>query len=137
MDIAQIFQTRWKSVAEGPYNTPLYQSQAGSNMALPYAVVEYNEQPTPINSGRAMAETTARVTIYDTDERRIESLVAGLGLSSIVPKGLHRVSIGTAAATATSQITDAGLARIEPEPPLGGGKCWSRTIIFRVRSGSK
>lgn len=139
MDIQRIVSNRWREVIEDPHSVPLYTALAASNLALPYAVAEYASRISPIGSKASMAEHDVRITVYATDERFIQSVFEACGLDpfSIVPTGFHRVDIGDGATRATSRIAEAGLPRAEADPPMGGGKCFSRVLTLAVRTGTK
>lgn len=139
MDIQRIVLNRWREVIEEPFGVPLYTALAASNLSPPYAVAEYVSRIMPIGSIASMAEHDVRITVYATDERFIQSVFEACGLDpfSIVPTGFHRVNIGDGATKATSRIAEAGLPRAEPDPPMGGGKCFSRVLTLAVRTGTK
>lgn len=136
-DIQQLVYRHWLDTIELPLGVPLYTAEAAANLALPYAVVEYVGRTTPMGSGRWMGEHDVRVSVYAANERTIEAVFVACGLRSIVPAGFHRTDIGDTSIRATSRISEAGLPRAEPDPPLGGGKAFSRVITFAVRTGAK
>jgi hypothetical protein len=136
-DIQQLVYRQWQSEIEGPLGVPLYTAEAASNLSLPYAVAEFVGRSVPLGKGRWMAENDVRVTVYAANERTIESVFVACGLRSIVPTGFHRLDIGDTTIKATSQIREAGLPRAEPDPPLGGGRAFSRVITLSVRTGAK
>lgn len=139
MDIQRIVFNRWREAIENPLGVPLYTSLAASNLTLPYAVAEDVSRVTPISGNAFMGEHDVRITVYATDERFIQSIFEACGIDpfSIVPTGFHRVDIGDGATKATSRIAEAGLPRAEPDPPMGGGKCFSRVLTLAVRTGTK
>jgi hypothetical protein len=136
-DIQQLVYRHWLDTIELPLGVPLYTAEAASNLSLPYAVAEYVGRTVPIGRGRWMAESDARITVYAASERTIEAVFVACGLRSIVPTGFHRTDIGDTSIKATSRISEAGLPRAEPDPPLGGGRAFSRVITLAVRTGTK
>lgn len=136
-DVQKIVYERWNEVIESPLGVPLYTALAATGLAPPYAVAEFAETVSPIGAKAFMTECDVRITVYDQDERRIERVFESAGFRSIVPTGFHRCEIGDASTKATSRIAQAGLPRAEPEPPLGGGKCFSRVLTLAVRTGTK
>jgi hypothetical protein len=136
-DIQQLVYRHWLDTIELPLGVPLYTAEAASNLSLPYAVAEYVGRTVPISGGRWMAESDARITVYAANERTIESVFVACGLRSKVPTGFHRMDIGDTSIKATSRISEAGLPRAEPDPPLGGGRAFSRVITLAVRTGTK
>lgn len=136
-DIQQLVYLHWLDTIELPLAVPLYTAEAASNLALPYAVAEFVGRTVPLGAGRWMCEHDVRITVYAASERTIESVFVACGLRSIVPAGFHRTDIGDTSIRATSRIAEAGLPRAEPDPPLGGGKAFSRVITLAVRTGAK
>lgn len=139
MDIQRLVFARWKSQIEDKFGVPLYTALAASNISPPYAVAEFVSRVIPISASSFMGEHDVRITLYAQDEREIQDIFEACGLDpfSIVPTAFHRVEIGDSDTKATSRITDAGLPRAETDPPLGGGKCFSRVLTLAVRTGSK
>lgn len=140
MDIQRLIFNRWQEVIESPLGVPLYTALAASNLTPPYAVVaEYASRSVPIGSKACIYEHDVRITVYATSERFIQSvfMAAGLDAVSIVPTGFNRVDIGDGLIKATCRISDAGLPRAESDPPMGGGKCFSRVLTLAVRTGTK
>lgn len=137
MDIQRVVSNRWREVIEDPLSVPLYTATAATGLSTPYAVADIETRPIPIGNKAFMAEHDARITVYATDERLIQSIFETCGLDpfSIVPAGFHRVNIGDGSVQATSRIVDAGLPRAEVDPPMGGGKCFSRVLTLAIRTG--
>jgi hypothetical protein len=136
-DIQQLVYRHWQAEIELAYGVPLYTAEAASNLPLPYAVAEFVGRVTPLGKSRWMGDHDVRITVYAANERTIEAVFVACGLRSIVPAGFHRIDIGDTTIRATSQIREAGLPRSEPDPPLGGGKAFSRVITLAVRTGAK
>lgn len=136
-DIQQLVYRHWLDTIEIPLGVPLYTAEAASNLALPYAVAEFVGRTVPVGQGRWMGEHDVRITVYAANERTIEAVFVACGLRSIVPTGFHRTDIGDTTIKATSRIAEAGLPRAEAEPPLGGGRAFSRVITLTVRTGAK
>ena len=136
-DVQQLVYRHWQATIEAPFGVPMYTAEAASNLALPYAVAEFVGRAVPLGKGRWMSENDVRITVYAANERTIEAVFTACGLRSIVPTGFHRADIGDTTIKATSRISEAGLPRAEPDPPLGGGRAFSRVITLAVRTGAK
>lgn len=136
-DLQQLVYRHWQANIEAAFGVPLYTAEAASNLALPYAVAEFVGRTVPLGANRWMSENDVRITVYAANERTIESVFTACGHRSIVPLGFHRVDIGDGTIKATSQIAEAGLPRAEPDPPLGGGRAFSRVLTLAVRTGVK
>jgi hypothetical protein len=136
-DIQTLVYRRWQDVIETPLGVPLFTSEAASGLTLPYAVANYPIDSTPLGAGRWMALATATITVYDTDERRLADTFEAVGWGTTTPTGLHQCDIGDTSIKATSQIQSASNPTLEIDPPLGGGRCWSRTLTVLVRSAFK
>ena len=136
-DIQQLVYRHWQATIELPLGVPLYTSEGASNLALPYAVAEYVGRTVPMGANRWMGEHDVRITVYAANERTIEAVFVACGLRAIVPTGFHRADSGDMSIKATSRVSEAGRPRAEPDPPLGGGKAFSRVITLAVRTGAK
>ena len=137
MDIQTLVYNRWKMCCEAPLGIPLTTYMTATGITPPYATAEYVTKQIPISAGRSLQEHTVRITVFSPNERTIEAAFAACGLNSTVPIGLNRTEIGDRTVKAVSRITDAGLPKIEDDPPLGGGRCYSRVLVLMVRTGSK
>lgn len=137
MDIQTLVFNRWQVCVEAPIGAKLRISEMSPGTVPPYAIAEFATKDVPINAGRSMQEHTVRITVYDPDERKIQQIFTACGFNSTVPMGFHRADIGDNTVKAVARITDAGLPKIEPDPPLGGGRCYSRVLVLFVRTGSK
>jgi hypothetical protein len=137
IDIQTLVYQRWLMCVETPLKVPLTTYLTPTGIVPPYATAEYVTKQIPMGRGRSLQEHTLKITVYSPDERVIQSVFVACGLDSTVPLGFHRAEIGDDTVKAVSQITEAGLPKIELDPPLGGGKCYSRVLIIRIRTGSK
>lgn len=137
MDIQTLVYNRWQMCVEKPLGIPLTTFETATGILPPYASVSYATKQIPLSAGRSLQEHTVQVTIYSPDERQIERAFAACGLNSTVPMGFHRAELGDKTVKAVSQITGAGLPKIETDPPLGGGRCYSRVLMLMIRTGSK
>lgn len=137
MDIQTLIFRRWQLCVETPLGVPLTTYETATGITPPYASAEYATKDIPISAGRSLQEHTVRITVYAPDERKIEAVFMACGLNSTVPLGFHRVEIGDKTVKAVARITDAGLPKFEPDPSLGGGRCYSRVLVLFVRTGSK
>lgn len=136
-DIHALVVSRWNDQVQPSTGCPLYTGKAPPTAEVPYAVAEFVTTNVPLNAGRAMAVTEARFTVYARNDRLIETISSVIGLNTKVPTGFNRVDMGTDTTHATSVITGGGLIKTEDDPPVGGGKCSSRTIMARIRTGAK
>lgn len=137
MDIQRLVFARWKTAIEDKFDVPLYTSQAASNLSPPYAVALSVSRVAPIGRKAHMGEHDVRISVYCRSERDIERIfdACGINANSIVPAAFHCVEIGDSTTKATSRISDAGSTQPEADPPLGGGKCFSRVLTLSVRTG--
>ena len=136
-DIQQLVYRHWLDTIELPLGVPLYTAEVAAGLTLPYAVADFDGRTTPMGNGRWMSENDVRITVFAAKERTLEAVLVACGLRSIVPAGFHRVDIGDTSIKATSRIVESSPPRSEPDPPFGGGKCFSRVLTLAVRTGAK
>jgi len=137
MDIQTLVQNRWKLCVETPFAAPLRVAEASATQATPYAIGDFVTKDIPLSAGRCLQEHTVKITVYHPSERTIQQIFAACGLNSTVPMGFHKSELGDKTVKAVSRITDTGAPKVEPDPPLGGGKCFSRVLVLMIRTGSK